>query len=164
MGVYSDILVDTKVLSVALCEIKSRPPVGIERHFMGALRVVFDDVERLRKLRFTYDEIAQVFQSKGIETSSKRLRSYMSKIRKEKLAVIPSSNEKCTTENAIKSLQSAPIGSRTVNKNASECPSKSQQSERECTQSASVVPTKCSIDAKRAPVQGMHLQLLRSRG
>ena len=131
---------------------------------MGALRVVFDDVERLRKLMFTYDEIAQVFQSKGIETSSKRLRSYMSKIRKEKLAVIPSSNEKCTTENAIKSLQSAPIGSRTVNKNASECLTRSQQSDTKNPRSVSVASPKESTTAEKVPFQGMHLQLLRSRG
>ena len=164
MGVYSDIIIDTKVLSVALCEIKSRPHDGIERHFMGALRVVFDDVERLRKLRFTYEEISEVFQSKGIETSSKRLRSYMSRIRRERLAETKASNEKCATENAIKSQQSAPIGSRTVNKNASECLTRSQQSDIKNPRSVSVASPKESTTAEKVPFQGMHLQLLRSRG
>ncbi len=164
MGVYSNILIDTNELLVALCEIKSRPFDGIERHFMGALRVVFDDVERLRKLKFTYNEIAQVFESKGIETSSKRLRSYMSRIRRERLAETTALNEKRVTENAIKSQQSAPIGSRPVTKSVSECLTKSQQSDTKSPRSVSLASPKDSIDANKVPIHGMHLQLLRSRG
>ena len=164
MGVCSDILIDTNELLVALCEIKSRPFDGIERHFMGALRVVFDDVERLRKLKFTYNEIAQVFQSKGIETSSKRLRSYMSRIRRERLAESTASKIECATENAIKSQQITTIGSRSVSKSVSECLTKSQQSDTKSPRSVSLASLKDSIDANKLPIQGMHLQLLRSRG
>ena len=164
MSAYSDILIDTNELSVALAALKSRQADGIERHFMGALRVVFDDVDRLRKLRFTYEEISKVFQSKGIDINSKRLRTYMSKIRREKILDITKENKECSAQDATKSHQRATIGQLPVTNNSTEGSAKCQYSETKSTHMDSAATPKNLISANNLHPQGMHLQLLRSRG